>query len=207
MRFQGAKRNSVERNLEGDASIERVSLNGVSLGALKTHFVWLGPNVQISSLQMTLPEGRLRGHGSVNLTNARPRYTLSGDLINLPWKGGELDLSGDLTTTGAGPDTLLNLRASGEFSGREIVANQDATFSSVSGKYAVSFESGWPRLQLSAVQAEQADEVWEGTGVSQKDGSLIFDLANGARQLRVLSTLDSSAGPPAPATLSSTAPH
>jgi hypothetical protein len=72
----------------------------------------------------------------------------------------------------------------------------------------LSFDSGWPRLQLSGVEAEQADELWQGTGTSDKDGGLVFDLASGARQLRVLSHLDPSpVGAPAAASVSSTTAH
>ena len=170
--------------------MQRLSLDGVALGALKTHFVWSGANIQISSFQLALPEGRARGKGSVSLTNARPRYNLSGEVVNFPWKGGLLDISGELTTAGSGPDTLLNLRALGDFTGKDIVASQEASFSSLSGNYVLSFDSGWPRLQLAKVHAEQPEEAWEGTGSTGKDGSLTLELIDGARQMHVVSTLD-----------------
>jgi hypothetical protein len=113
-------------------------------------------------------------------------------LVGYPWKGGFLDLNGDLSTAGIGTEALLNLRASGHFSGTDISVSPENMFSTLSGNYSLSFESGWPRVQLSKVQAEQADEVWEGTGASEKNGSLVLDLASGIRQMRVLSTLDPS---------------
>jgi hypothetical protein len=195
-RFRFGKRSQpgwlTARSLEGDASVQHLSLDGADLGAFKVRFQWVGPNIQITSLQAALPEGQVRGHGSVSLANVRPRYSLSGELVDYPWKGGFLDLNGDLSTGGIGTEALLNLRASGRFSGTGISASPENTFSRLSGNYILSFESGWPRVQLSKVQAEQAEEVWEGTGTSEKNGSLVLDLASGARQMRVLSTLDPS---------------
>ena len=130
--------------------------------------------------------------GRLNLTNVRPRYSFAGDLLDYPWKGGLLNMTGTLTTSGQGRDVLQNLRASGDFAGSDVDAAPDVTFSKISGNYALSLDSGWPRLRLTDVEAEEDEENWLGTGASDKDGNLTFELANGARQRRVVSTLDAA---------------
>jgi hypothetical protein len=195
-RFRFGKRSQpgwlATRSLEGDASVQHLSLDGTDLGVFRARFQWVGPNIQINSFRVSLADGEVRGRGSVDLANVRPRYSVSGELVGYPWKGGFLDLNGDLSTAGIGTEALLNLRASGHFSGTDISVSPENMFSRLSGNYSLSFEAGWPRLQLLKVQAEQADEVWEGTGASEKSGSLVLDLASGIRQMRVLSTLDAS---------------
>jgi hypothetical protein len=180
------------RSMEGDASVQHVTVAGVPLGSLRVHFQWVGPVVQLTSLQFRLTEGQIAGHGSLNLTNVRPRYSFAGDLLDYPWKGGLLNMTGTLTTSGQGKDVLQNLRANGDFAGSDVDAAPEVTFSKISGNYALSLDSGWPRLRLTDVEAEEDEENWLGTGASDKDGNLTFELANGARQRRVVSTLDAA---------------
>jgi hypothetical protein len=133
----------------------------------------------------------------LNLTNVRPRYSFAGDLVGYPWKGGLLSISGTVTTNGQGTDVLQNLRASGDFAGSDIDAAPDVTFSTISGNYTLSLDSGWPRLRLTDVNAEEDKENWQGTGASDKDGALSLELTNGTSQRRVVSTLDLAPKPEA----------
>ncbi len=187
-----------DRNLEADVSVNHLLSDGVDFGALKGRFFWSGPAVQIAALQIVLPQGHLRAQGSITLSSGHPRYQISGSLSDYPFKNGLLDVSGHLETSGEGEQALANLQASGEFSGKDINAAPDVTFSKLTGNYTLTFAPGWPSLSLTDLQAEQAEETWQGSGTSDKTGALVLDLVNGTRQMRVLSTIDASAKPAGP---------
>jgi hypothetical protein len=181
-----------DRNLEADFAVNDLSIAGNDLGPAKGRCVWLGAAVEVPSITVKLPEGEIEAQGSISLVNVRPRYSFSGRASGLAWKGGRLDMTGLVTTAGFGEDLLLNLQSAGGFEGTDLSPSQDVNFSSVTGNYTLSFESGWPRLQLTELSAEQAEETWQGTGSSDKDGGLVLELADGARQMHVVSTLDPS---------------
>jgi hypothetical protein len=178
------------RNMEGEAVIQHVLAAGVPLGSLRAHFEWAGPVIQVTELQLRMPEGRLSAKGSLNLTNVRPRYSFTGDLNDYPWKGGLLNITGTLATSGRGTDVLQNVRVKGDFGASHIDAAPDVVLSKLSGRYALSLDSGWPDLRLTDVQAEENEESWQGTGATDKDGNLTFVLGNGTRERRIESTLD-----------------
>lgn len=177
------------RNLEADVAIGQLSVAGNQLGPAKAHLVWTGPEINGTAIRVELPQGAIVASGSIDLSNIRPRYSLSGEATGLPVKGGFVDVSGKLTSSGQGSDVLANLRASGNFEGQDLEASDDVNFTSIRGQYTFSVESGRPNLRLTGISAQQLDETWQGAGASDKDGSLVLQLASGARQLRVSSSL------------------
>lgn len=177
------------RNLEADISIGRVSIAGNELGSAKAHIAWAGPVINGTAIRVELPQGAIVASGSINLSKIHPRYSLSGEASGLPYKGGFLDISGQLTSSGQGSDLLANLRATGDFDGQDLQAADDVNFTSISGQYAFSLESGRPNLRLTGISARQLDETWQGAGASDRDGSLLLRLTSGTRQLNVSSNL------------------
>jgi hypothetical protein len=182
------------RNLEGDLVIDRFSINNANLGALSSHFIWQGTNLQFTSLQLKMPAGSMRGRGTVNLASYSPHCRFSANLTGFPWRGGSLNAEGEFETSGTGTESLEHLHAMGTFSGQDLDLSADDSFSKVSGLFDLSFENGWPNLRLSNIQASDVDategeEAWEGSAASQSDGRLIFDLVHAGRSRRVVSTL------------------
>jgi AsmA family len=184
----------LERFVDGDLRIGALSVGGNEIGSVETRFQWTGPELKTSSLIVDLPAGVIHGQGSVDFRGDRPHYRFAGELHGYPWKAGQLDATGSFETVGLGSDALLNLRASGEFQASDVDVTRDFNLNSLSGAFDVSFDEGWSRFVLSNVEAERESELWRGNGASQKDGSLVFELVNGSRQMRVVSTLDPSPG-------------
>ena len=177
------------RDLEGDLLIQNFSVNQTQLGALSSHFVWQGTNLQLSALQIKMPEGRLQAHGAVSMNAYSPRYRFAAKVDAFPWRGGLLSADGEFVTAGTGADTLQHLRANGNFSGEDLNLSADDAFSRVSGLFDFSFADGWPNLRLSKLQVADGEEAWNGEATSQSDGKLIFDLEHAGHQRRVVSTL------------------
>lgn len=177
------------RNMEGDLTVGTFSVNGTELGPMTTHFLWQGANLQLAPVQINLPEGLIRGHGSVNLNSYTPRSRFTARVSGFPWHGGVVSANGDFETSGIGMDSLQNLRASGTFAGADLNLSPDDAFSKISGLFEISFTQGWPDLKLSAIQASDGLEAWSGNASTQSDGKLIIDLEHAGHQRRVISTL------------------
>ena len=86
-------------------------------------------------------------------------------------------------------DLFAKARASGTFEAENLALSPDVQFSTLSGLYELRLDAGWPQLAITKVQAEHGDEIWLGSGRTQQDGTLLIDLANGSRQMHVVSTL------------------
>lgn len=192
-----------ERNLDGDLAIARFGVNGADLGPLSARFTWRGANLNFASLQLNLPEGLIRAHGTLNLASYSPVYHFSATATGFPWRGGLLSAEGECNTSGTGLDSLRNLKAAGTFSGENVQLSGDDSFSAVSGDFGFSFADGWADLRLSKIEADDGVDAWDGEAVSQSDGKLIVDLEHDGHQRRVISTLAPAAAPPS--TLTSTA--
>jgi hypothetical protein len=177
------------RNMEGDIAVNAFSVNGTALGPMASHFVWQGANLQLSPVQINLPEGLIRGRGSVNLASYTPRWRFDARVSGFPWRGGVLSADGAFETTGMGIDSLQNLHATGSFIGADLNLSADDEFNKISGEFDFSFTEGWPDLKVSKMQASDGLDAWNGTASSQSDGKLIIDLEHAGRQRRVVSTL------------------
>jgi hypothetical protein len=186
-----------ERNLDGDFRIDRFAVNGADLGPLSARFTWRGANLNFASLQLNLPEGLIRAHGSLNLASYSPVCQFAATASGFPWRGGLLSAEGEFNTSGTGLESLRNLHAAGTFSGANVQLSGDDSFSAVSGNFAFSFADGWPNLRLSKIEADDGEDAWGGEAASQSDGKLIVDLEHDGVQRRVISTLAPEVPPPA----------
>lgn len=195
------------RNLEAEIAVQQVSVNGTILGPLQCRLIWQGPAVDFSSLRLTLPEGAVSGHGTLNLARYSPRYQFSAAVTDLPWRGGFVNADGTLQTSGTGLETLRNLRATGNVSAENVNLSPEDAFTTLSGLFNLSFEDGWPDLRFTKLEASQGEEAWIGEGASQSDGKLIFDLESAGRQRRVISTLQPTTAPSVSSELTNAGPR
>ena len=179
------------RNMEGDLAVTEFSIGGVSLGSMASHFMWKGADLQVPTVQIKLPQGTIRGHGSVDLASYTPQSSFAAEVAHFPWHGGLLNADGTFATSGLGFDSLKNLRANGNFEGSDLNFSEDDAFERISGQFDFKFTDGWPDLKLSSIEASDGIEAWNGVASSNSDGKLIIDLEHAGKQRRVVSTLES----------------
>ncbi len=177
------------RNLEGDLLVDRLSAEDQPLGALHTHFLWQGANLELTDLALNLLHGRISAHGAVDLGSYIPRWQFSASAFDYPWGGGSLSAEGKFSSAGAGKDLLRNLAAQGSFAGQDLALSPNDNFEDVSGLFRFSFADGWPDLRLSEIQAMQNGDRWIGEGSTQSDGKLLVDLVHEGRQVHFVSSL------------------
>jgi AsmA protein len=176
---------------DADIALQVANLkNGDStVGDLSAHALWRGASITLSNLEWHLDSMHATGNMSVNLAKAEPSYDLIGTVENFDYRNGQLDIDGQLQSSGIGPELLLNLRSKGTFDGRGIMLASDTEVREVSGSYRLGGMSGVGRLQLSNVQVLQGGETLTGQGASQPDGHIVLELASGRKQVRLTGML------------------
>lgn len=178
-----------ERNLDGEFSVGRLSVEGNNIGPLTAHIDWRGANLEFAALQLKLPTGTIRAQGGLDLAAYSPRYHFTGTVSGYPWGGGLLGAEGELKTSGTGLESLRNLEATGTFSGADIQLSNEDAFTAISGNFELSFADGWPNLRLSDIEASDGEDAWGGQAASQSDGKLIVELEHDGQSRRVVSSL------------------
>jgi hypothetical protein len=138
-----------------------------------------------------MPEGRLQTEGKISLASYVPVFDFKGSVTAFPWRGGLVDAQGTFQTKGTGDERLRNLQATGDFVGTNVALEGDDSFDRVSGTFEFSFADGWPDLRFPKVQASDGENDWIGDAASQSDGKLVFELAHGGKQRKVISLLTS----------------
>lgn len=177
------------RNLEGDLLVDRLFAEAQPLGALNTHFLWQGANLELTDLALNLLHGRISGHGAVDLGSYIPRWKFLASASDYPWGGGSLSAEGRFSSAGVGKDLLRNLTGEGSFTGQDLALSPNDNFENISGLFRFSFGGGWPDLRLSEIQALQNGDQWVGEGSTQSNGKLLVDLAHEGRQVHFVSSL------------------
>ena len=178
-----------ERAVEGSVQVDKLLNGDAPLGALRARLVWDGPNILLSNIECSLDEMKAAGKMSLNVAKAAPVYRLTGSIENLDYRNGQLDIDGDLTTSGIGEELLLNIRSQGTFEGRDIVLSPDAQVREITGAYRVAASSGIPRLLLSNLELAVGSDTLSGQGSSQPDGRVILELVSGRKQVRLTGML------------------
>lgn len=169
-----------ERSLTGVIRIEKLLDNDVELGPLNARLNWNGVQVRLST-----KDPRLEGVLAINLAGSLPLYHFSGKLRDVEYRGGTLDLDGDVDTGGLGVALLANAQAAGTFAAHTISLGPDGDFREIAGSYKVA----GGKLQLLGIEAQQGPDLLTGQAATQPDGRLLFELTSARKQLRLSATL------------------
>jgi hypothetical protein len=187
-----------ERNLEGTLSVAQFSAGGVPLGALQSRFAWKGRTIHITSLQSTLPQGSLGAHGTIELAGGSAVYRFNSSLTGYPYKGGLLDATGELQSSGLAQEAAKNLRAAGTFSATDLALSPQDVFDRLSGSFSFSLDANGLNLHLSDIEGVEDNDSYTGEGSSQADGNLLLNLQREGQPARQITTaLIPGSAPPA----------
>jgi hypothetical protein len=177
------------REVDGAIHVAQLLNGEAPLGELRAHLVWDGPAIALSDVDWRLDDMRATGKLSLNAAHASPAYHLAGSIQNLDYRNGQLDIDGELDTSGIAENLLLNVRSQGVFEARGIDLAPDTQVTGITGAYRVAAASGIPRLLLSNIQMTQGADTFLGQGSSQPDGRIVLELTSGRKQLRMTGML------------------
>ena len=178
-----------ERSVDASVQVANVLNGDTPLGQFRGHLVWEGPKITISAFDLRLDPMHASGDMTVSLDKLLPAYRLTGNIENLDYRNGQLDVDGALETTGLGDSVLLNVQSDGTFEGREIALSPDAQVHEISGAYRIAPTSGIPRLALSNLQVAMGQDNLVGQGASSADGRIVLELMSGRKPVRLTGML------------------
>jgi AsmA family len=189
-----------DREVDGAIQVDSLMNGDSPIGEFRAHLVWDGPSIQLSDVDCRLGDMRATGKIALNVDKRAPAYHLAGNIENLDYRNGQLDVDGELDTSGIAETLLLNIRSQGTFEGREIELGPDIDVNEISGSYRVAPISGIPRLTLSNLQVAQGTDTLSGQGSSQPDGHIVLELTTtGRKQVRLTGMLLPMHPEPSPA--------
>jgi len=139
--------------------------------------------VKLSAIQGKVADAAFNGELRVDLAGRAPVYGFEGNLADLPYKGGKLDLSGKVSAEGNGPALWASIKADGTLNGRSIAFSPDTEFRRASGRFQMNMTATGPRWKLSGLKVTQGNDSLSGEGTTQADGRLVLDLSSGNRQV------------------------
>jgi len=177
------------RNLEGTIQIKDLLNGDVSLGRLQAKLVWNGATARLTDIVCDGDDLHADGALIVNLSGTLPQYRANGRVEGLDYRGGRLNVEGELEASGIGESLLASATSEGSFEANNISLAPDVTVSAASGVYRLSLASGAPRLQLLNLQLEQNGDTLYGQGASQPDGRMVLDLIAGRKPVRLTGML------------------
>jgi len=178
-----------ERDLEGSIQVNNLLYGDGPLGSFRARMNWTGARIQFVDAECSRDDMRASGELGVNVSGSLPQYHLAGRIANMDYRGGQLDLEGDLDSSGLGSDLILNARGDGDFEGRAIDFGPDAEELDITGAYHIGATAGIPRLLLQNVEVTQGPDTLVGQGASQPDGHVVLELTSGRKQVRMTGML------------------
>ncbi len=181
---------------EGRVSIGLLTAGDVRLHGITAQVEWDGPAVDLRDLSGTIDTAAFGGDLSIDLRTGNPQYHFGGRAINIPYKGGTLDLEGSLDAAGDGEELFESARAEGTLRGESILFAPDAEFGSVTAGFEMQGVGATSHWKLSNVEVNQSGESLAGTGASQTDGKLVLELVSRGKPLRYTGTLFTMAAKP-----------
>jgi hypothetical protein len=173
------------RKAEGTLRIGTLTSGDLIFRGVRSHVVWDGPTVELSSIEARLDSALIRGSVTADLSRGEPVYKMRGTIDRLEWRGGRLDIEGSMETRGMGAGLLANVRAEGQYAARSVVISPDLALKAVSGTFDLAGSRSGPQMKLTVADALLGDERFSGQGVTQADGRLHMDLASGTQVMRL----------------------
>jgi hypothetical protein len=177
------------RQVNGNVRIGRLTAGDLEWTDVKTRVLWDGPEIQLQNIQAVTDEGTVKGSAVVELSGNEPKYRLRGQVKNLNWQGGTVDLSGTFNASGMATDFLQSLQGEGTFQARALSVLPETPITSVAGSYVFSVSRQGPKITLTSVQAALGAERFSGSGETQQDGQLQLELASASRTVHVTGPL------------------
>jgi hypothetical protein len=171
------------RNVEGILSIRTLTLAAAQLNIDTARLAWDGASVKLSAIQGKVADAAFNGELRVDLAGRTPVYRFEGNLHDLPYKSGKLNLSGKMSAEGNGRALWASIKADGTLSGRSIAFSPDAEFRRATGRFQMNMTATGPRWKLSGLKLTQGSDSYSGEGATQADGRLVLDLSTGNRQV------------------------
>jgi len=178
----------LSRRVEADCKIGALKTGGPVIEGVAGRASWIGGQIVATGFSGAIGDGSAKTSFAVNLLGGAPEYRGHVSLSGVNWQEGSLDVQGDFTASGLGPQVLAGLRMTGTFRARELTIGPNRDWRSLAG----SFTYGAPtpgRLLLTELSASAAGDTYRGQGAASSDGRVVIDLTGSPKQYRLTGRL------------------
>jgi hypothetical protein len=158
---------------DGMIDVGLLDLGEYSFDHFTSRVIWDDTHVKLAGAKARFDGASVAAVLEVDLTGNAPAYHAAGDVAGLAWKGGKVDADLSMDTSGAGLETLANLRAEGSFRARGV----DMEYNSMEGCFQFGWNAKSPRVKLSSLRVSDGEETYVGSGSTSVDGEVVLDLA------------------------------
>ncbi len=145
--------------------------------------------LQLSDLEWRQDQMLATGEVALERAGPAPAYQLTGNIENLEYRNGRLDIDGELETSGIGPSLLLNIRSHGNFRGPRICWRRTRWSARSRDRIASRPRPGSRGWCSPISRSRRVWTRWPGQGSSQPDGRIVLELTSGRRQVRLTGML------------------
>lgn len=179
------------RNMHAEGTIQAGSLDlaGTTIANLRARVIWDDASVSFAALTGRLSGATFTGNAAIHLASRQPRYEVNGSLSGFAWRGGTVEASGSMTTSGMGTDLLANLRVEGSFRGKRLEVAPPDPWDIVEGRFDLAWAKTNPKLRLSALTIQTGGSKWTGSAETQDSGQMVLKVADGARHMEASGAL------------------
>jgi len=167
-----------DRDIEGSIQIKRLRRDGAPVCAFKARLAWTGTTAELNNASCVEDDMSAQGRIVVNLGGRVPQYHLAGQVQNLDYHEGRLDLTGQFDSSGLGRELLINASSKGSFTGRDLRLSPDMSMRDITGV----FDLGGLGMSLTKIQANDGVDTFTGQGSSLADGHFVLELITSARR-------------------------
>jgi hypothetical protein len=174
---------------DGTLQIGSLDLATSLLTKVKARVIWDGTAIRLSGVQAQSGEAAFTGSAGVDLSQRQPAYAVSGLLKGLPWRSGEVDAEGTLTTSGTGSDLLTNMSAKGSFRAREIDLEPVDTYDKIDGCFDWQWDLRNPKLKLTQLVMTSGGDTFLGAADMLDNGQLVLRVSDGTKQIQASGAL------------------
>ena len=174
---------------EGSIRFGQLQVAGTPLQSFTANVAWDGVEARLTGVKTRVSDAAFTGDVSIHLAARAPRYEVNGSLAGFLWRGGTLDASVALTTSGTGTDLLTNLHAEGAFHGKRLDVAPPDPWESAEGRFDLDWARTAPRLRLPALTVETGGSKWTGSAETGDGGQMVLRLADGSRRMEASGAL------------------
>ena len=96
-----------ERRLEGSISVGSLQIGDWICKSARAKIQWNGTNIILANLGGSIEDAAVAGEAAIDLSGTAPMYSAKGAVGQLDYRGGQLDLKGNLISQGAARFEIL----------------------------------------------------------------------------------------------------
>jgi AsmA family len=171
------------KTLRADGTVEArlVRAGRAELENFRARVLWDAAHIAMPNVKAEWEGGQIASRILLDMSGKAPTYEAYARWSGIAFKGGTLDADTVMQTTGFGAALLTRLRSTGTITAHDVLED----YETVTGRFNLAWSATAPKLNFTELRLNSGGEVVLGKAALQDDGTVLVDIENGARQMKV----------------------